>query len=84
MVARYLSENNILSIKLVGFDLIEQNIKYLNNGFIDFILFDYAEKQGETGLQVLFDYIMKKKAPAPKINMPIHIVAKENLEGFVS
>jgi len=84
MVARYLSENNILKIKLVGFDLIEQNVKYLKNGFIDFILFDYAENQGETGLQILFDYIMKKKKPASKINMPIHIVAKENLEGFLS
>lgn len=84
MVARYLSESNILSIKLVGFDLIEQNIKYLDNGIIDFILFDYAEKQGETGIQILFDYIMKNKKPASKINMPIHIVAKENLEGFLS
>lgn len=82
-VARYLNENNISTIKLVGFDLIEQNIKYLQNGIIDFILFDYAENQGEIGLQILFDHIMKKKKTTPKINMPIHIVAKENLKGFL-
>jgi len=84
MVARYLSENNISTIKLVGFDLIEQNINYLKTGIIDFILFDYAENQGETGLKILFDHIMKKIKTPSKINMPIHIITKENLEGFLS
>lgn len=82
-VARYLSENNISTIKLVGFDLIEQNVRYLQNGMIEFILFDYAQNQGEMGLQILFDHILKKKETVQRINMPIHIVAKENLEGFI-
>jgi LacI family transcriptional regulator len=82
-VARFLNEHNISGIKLVGFDLIEQNIKYLQNDTIDFILFDYAEHQGEYGLQVLFDTIVKKKAASAVINMPIHIVTRENLEGFI-
>ena len=83
-VARFLNENNILNMKLVGFDLIEQNIKYLQNGTIEFILFDYAEKQGEMGIQVLFDHILKKKETTRQINMPIHLVTKENLQGFLS
>lgn len=83
-VARYLHENNISSVILVGFDLIKQNIRYLQDGIIDFILFDYVEKQGEMGLQILFDHIIKKKKTALRINMPIHIVTKENLEGFLS
>jgi len=83
-VARFLNENGISNIRLVGYDLIEQNIRYLRNGTIDFILFDHAEKQGELGLQMLFDHIIKKKATAKRINMPIHIVTKENLDGFVS
>jgi len=82
-VARYLNENSISTIRLVGFDLIEQNIRYLQNGTIDFILFDYAEKQGEHGLQILFDSVVKKKATVERINMPIHIVTKENLDGFI-
>lgn len=83
-VARYLQENNISSVNLVGFDLIDQNIRYLKEGIIDFILFDYVENQGEMGLQILFDHIVKKKKTVSKINMPLHIVAKENLEGFLS
>ena len=82
-VARYLSENNISGIKLVGFDLIEQNIRYLKDGIIEFILFDYAQNQGQLGLQILFDHILKKKEIVHRINMPIHIVTKENLEGFL-
>jgi len=82
-VARYLNENNISTIRLVGFDLIEQNIRYLQNGTIDFILFDYAENQGEQGLQILFDSVVKKKATSQRINMPIHIVTRENLDGFI-
>jgi len=81
-VARYLHENNRSAIKLIGFDLIEQNIKYLHNGIIDFILFDSVEKQGELGLKILFDHIIKREKTTSMINMPIHIVAKENLEGF--
>jgi len=83
-VARFLNESNISTIRLVGFDLIDQNISYLRNGTLDFLLFDYAENQGELGLQILFDHIVKKRATANRINMPIHIVTKENLEGFVS
>lgn len=82
-VARYLNENNISCLRLVGFDLIEQNIRFLQNETIDFILFDYAENQGELGLQILFDSVVKKKATIERINMPIHIVTKENLEGFI-
>ena len=82
-VARFLNENSISTISLVGFDLIEQNIKYLQNGIIDFILFDDAEKQGELGLQILFDHVVKKKTTATRITMPINIVTKENLDGFL-
>ena len=82
-VGRILEENNITKIKLIGFDLIEQNIRYLQNGIIDFILFDYAENQGEQGLQILFDFIVSKKTIDQKIKMPIYIVTKENLEGFL-
>jgi LacI family transcriptional regulator len=83
-VARYLNEHTISTIRIVGFDLIEQNIKCLQNGSIDFLLFDYAENQGEMGIQILFDKVVKKKSTPQKINMPIHIVTKENLEGFLS
>jgi len=82
-VGRILSENNISKLKLIGFDLIEQNVRYLQNGIIDFILFDYAENQGEQGLQILFDHIVKKKTIVKRIKMPIYIITKENLEGFL-
>lgn len=81
-VARYLNEKSLSSIKLVGFDLIEQNVKYIENETIDFILFDFAENQGKMGLKVLFDYVVKKTDVTSRICMPIHIVTKENLEGF--
>jgi LacI family transcriptional regulator len=82
-VGRILDENNITDIKLIGFDLIEQNIRHLQNGIIDFIIFDYAENQGEQGLQILFDYVVSKKSIVKKIKMPINIITKENLEGFL-
>jgi LacI family transcriptional regulator len=82
-VGRILEVNNITKIKLIGFDLIEQNIRFLQNGTIDFILFDYAENQGEQGLQILFDYVVSKKTIVKRIKMPIYIVTKENLEGFL-
>ena len=83
-IARYLNENIILTVKIVGFDLIDQNIKYLQSGIIEFILFDYAEKQGGMGIQILFDYLVKKQETVKRINMPINIVTKENLDGFLA
>lgn len=82
-VGRILDENHITDIKLIGFDLIEQNIRYLQNSIIDFILFDYAENQGEQGLQILFDHVVSKRTIVKKIKMPIYIITKENLEGFL-
>ena len=83
-IARYLNENIILTVKIVGFDLIDQNIRYLQSGIIEFILFDYAEKQGGMGIQILFDYLVKKLETVKRINMPINIVTKENLDGFLA
>jgi LacI family transcriptional regulator len=82
-VGRILDESHTSKIKLIGFDLIEQNIRYLQNGIIDFILFDYAENQGEQGLQILFDHVVSKRTIVKKIKMPIYIITKENLEGFL-
>jgi LacI family transcriptional regulator len=83
LIARYLTEYNIPSIKLIGYDLIERNIEYLKTGVIDFLLCDNLENQGEMGLNTLYERIVKKKPIPDKIEMPLNIVTKENLAGIL-
>ncbi len=83
MIARYLKEHALSGVKLVGFDLIEQNILALRAGTIDFLIYDQSESQGEIGLNILFDYLARRKPSPSRVKMPVHIATRENLDGIL-
>lgn len=67
-------------LELGGFDSISENIKYLKNGIVDFLISQKAEQQGHDGIKLLFNYLINKKAPAKNYYLPIEIVLKENVD----
>ncbi len=83
MIARYLADHGLTDLRLVGYDLIGENVKALRSGFIDFLIYDQSENQGEIGLNVLFDHLAKRKNVPLRVSMPVHIAANENLEGIL-
>ncbi|MCF0073318.1 LacI family DNA-binding transcriptional regulator [Dyadobacter sp. CY261] len=82
-VAAYLEKNALTDIKLVGYDLIEHNQHYLNNGIIDFLINQNPLGQGYWGIHQLANHlIFKKEIPAIKF-LPLDIITKENLDYYL-
>jgi LacI family transcriptional regulator len=81
-VARYLENNHLSSVHLVGFDAHANNLKYLRSGTIDFLIDQDPLEQGYMGVKVMFEYLLFKKRPNKIYPSAINIVTQENSEFF--
>lgn len=77
-VARFLQENEIEGVKLIGYDFLEENITYLKNGAIDFLICQKPQEQGYKGLMALYQHLLNPAAVNHTEYMPIDIITKEN------
>ena len=78
-VAKYLQNTGREDILLVGYDLIQPNIKYLNNGVIDFLISQKPREQGYQALMAVFNKLIMNKKPLPERLIPIDIICRQNL-----
>ncbi len=73
-----------LSIRLVGYDLVPENIEHLKNGTIDFVISQSPAQQGKRALQTLFNYFVWKKEPEKIQYVPLDIIIRENLDFYIN
>ena len=83
-VARYLQKINRYDIRLIGYDFLPENIEYLKNGMIDFLICHKPDEQGYKGIKVLYQYLVLTMQADPVFYMPIDIVTRENFEFYRS
>jgi len=78
-VARFLSETKRDRVRLVGYDLLPENIEFLKQDRIDFLLSQKPEEQAFLGLNTLYNLVVFNQEPAPRQWLPIDIITRENL-----
>jgi LacI family transcriptional regulator len=79
IVAKFIKENNLKNIRVIGYDLLKQNLDYLNEGFIDFLIHQKPEKQGYLGIKQLYNKIVSPNDLEKKNNYVFaEIIVKEN------
>jgi LacI family transcriptional regulator len=78
IVADFLKTNNINYIRIIGYEILKQNIAFLNEGFIDFLIHQKPEEQGHMGINYLYKKIVLKEAVHELQYMPLEIIVKEN------
>lgn len=81
--AKVLCELNKSNLLLVGYDLVRENINYLKDGVIDFLICQKPEDQGYKSVTSLFNYILSNKKIERVNYSPIDIVIKENLNFYI-
>ena len=81
-VAKYFEENNIKDIKLIGYDFLEDNINYLKNKTIDFLVCQKPQEQGYRGLMNLYYHLVLNTTIEKEQFMPIDIITKENYQYY--
>jgi LacI family transcriptional regulator len=78
IVAKFIKENNLKSIRVIGYELLKQNLEYLNDGIIDFLIHQKPEEQGYMGINHLYKKVVLKEN-VPDLNyMQLEIIVKEN------
>lgn len=81
-IAEYIKTKKIKNIKLIGYDLLDENINYLNDDIIDFLIHQNPKKQVYFGLTYLVEYLLfNKKIPAKSL-LPIDIITSENVTSY--
>lgn len=84
LIARYLEKRKINTINLIGYDLLDENVKFLKTGVTKFLLGQRPEEQTYKGIKKLFEYLSVHKAPDKIEYLPVDIVTSENVDFFLN
>ncbi|WP_028295955.1 LacI family DNA-binding transcriptional regulator [Olivibacter sitiensis] len=77
-VAQYLEDTGREDVKLIGFDFLDENIRFLKNGTIDFLICQKPREQGYRGVMALYHYLVQSQEIEKLHYMPIDIITREN------
>lgn len=81
-VADYLREKGRRMDGLLGYDLLQRNVKYLQSGEVKYLIGQRPRLQGYFGLKALCDYVVFKRPVASVRHMPIDLLMKENIDFY--
>ncbi|MGB2127883.1 MAG: substrate-binding domain-containing protein [Flavicella sp.] len=82
-IAAFLEKNNLENIPLVGYDLLGENVSYLQKGTIDFLIHQNPKQQTYFGLKYLVEHFLFEKEIPKQILLPIDIINSENVVPFM-
>jgi LacI family transcriptional regulator len=83
-IADILEKEKYSNIRLVGYDLLEENIGHLRNNTIDFLIGQKPFEQGYNSVMALFNSIIRKKEVTKNQFLPIDIITKENIDFYLN
>lgn len=79
IVARFFEQHQITDVKLIGHELLKENIEFLQKERIDFLIHQKPEEQGYTAIQLLYKKCANKEDNTEVFPIPLEIIVKENL-----
>ncbi len=82
IVAQLLEKHHLDNLPVIGYDLIPQNIKLLQNRYIDFLIGQRPQKQAFKVVSILFEHLVLKKDVIKDNYSPIDIITSENLNYY--
>lgn len=83
-VARYFEETGGNERILIGFDYTRENLAFLKEGIIDFLICQKPREQGYKGLMSLYQFVLHGKAGEKNNFMPIDIITSENCDFYIN
>jgi LacI family transcriptional regulator len=80
IVSKLLEKHGKNGIRMVAYDLLEQNVFYLKKGIIDFLIDQNSKRQAFIGITQLANYLVFKKELVPTYLFPLEIITRSNLK----
>lgn len=70
-------------IRLVGYDMLEENLRYLKSGVIDFLINQNPKRQASLGISHLVNHLMFKKGTPSTDLFPLEVITQQNVESYL-
>lgn len=83
IIASYLNHKGKDKITLIGYDLTNDNITFLEKGIIDFLICQKPREQAFRGIYALFHHIVFEKQIRKNNLMPLDIITRENFNDYM-
>jgi LacI family transcriptional regulator len=71
------------AIKLIGYDLLQENIKHLAKGTIKFLIHQNPKQQTQLGISHLVGNLVLRRNPPAQQLLPLEIISRENLDSYL-
>ena len=82
IIAKYHAVHD-LSIKVIGFDMLQDNVLEMKKGNIAYLISQRPISQGKMAVKALFKFFVHKKSPAKIQYLPLDIIIKENIDYYI-
>lgn len=69
-------------VTLIGYDLVEKNMKSLERNSIEFLISQRPEMQGYEGIYCLYEHVVLRETVKKKIMVPIDILTRDNVQYY--
>ncbi len=79
---RLIEKMNLTGIKIIGHDLLKENIAYLKKDIVHFLICQRPEEQGYNAINKLFRSVVQKRNVEMENYTSIDIVTKENVDFY--
>lgn len=84
VVAAQLEKTGKQNIRLIGYDILEDNLKYLRHGTIDFLINQNPKRQAFLSISHLANnLVFKKEAPEREL-FPLEVITQQNVESYLN
>ena len=84
LIASTIEKEGKNGVKLIGYDMLEENIRYMKRGTIHFLINQNPKRQAFLGINHLVGHLILHK-PAPQSDLlPLEIITRENLDSYLA
>lgn len=84
VVAHCLEKKGKQKIRLIGYDILEENLKYLRKGTIDFLINQNPKRQAALSISHLSNHLIFKKSAPEQDLFPLEVITQQNLESYLN
>lgn len=84
LIAELLEKQGKRNIRLVGYDLLKNNIANLRSGTIDFLIHQNPRRQAFLGINYLANFLLLKKKPPKEALFPLEVLTPQNLNSYLN
>jgi len=84
VVASQLEKKGKKKIRLIGYDILKDNLTFLRTGTIDFLINQNPKRQGFLAVSHLANHLVFKKEAPERDLFPLEVITQQNLDSYLN